>query len=346
MSGDFKKEEKKKEEKKIFPSEKEKEGKECPNCSAVNELEAKFCAECGYNFEGVKNCPKCSAKIISPNADICKLCGEWLLEGKCKFCYADIEEGATYCAECGNLLREIVCPKCGQLSSFDFCPNCGTPLTPKAEEVYNKMKNEMREAKISILFKNITYTVEEKEEVKSHEEELLKMKKYIEKVENKKKKKKTFTPLFSDKQKADIKEMDKKTEEEIKRQEEEKRKREEAERKKHEEIKKKLAEMNGRCGGTIFVSGEEATITISDDNCVLDDAFWLYVNDKKIGYVNHPQGGFTSYNVNLNKGINKVELKFDYPNGCGTGASFKLNEFKRNFGGSVNHLWMVVVVNE
>lgn len=57
------KEEKKKEKKKFYPSEEEKEGKECPNCGAINELEAKFCEECGYNFEGLKVCPYCGKKI-------------------------------------------------------------------------------------------------------------------------------------------------------------------------------------------------------------------------------------------------------------------------------------------
>lgn len=42
------------------------------------------------------------------------------------------------------------------------------------------------------------------------------------------------------------------------------------------------------------------------------------------------------------KGMNKVELKFDHPNGCGTWASLKLNGFKMKFGGGVNHVWMVV----
>ena len=251
----FKKEEKKKEEKKIFPSEEEKEGKECPNCSAVNELEAKFCAECGYNFEGVKNCPKCGAKIISPNADICEVCGKWLLEGKCKFCYADIEEGATYCAECGNSVAGIVCPQCGKLSYFDFCKLCNIPLTVEAKKMVEKVKNtpskedekfsSNQEARRYFMAQKYLMINEQIEIVQGDKKsELLMMKAYIEKVE-KGKKKKTYTPLFSEKQKESIKSIEKIVDKEIERQEEE-RKRQEEERRRQEEERRRQEEERRR----------------------------------------------------------------------------------------------------
>jgi len=263
MSEDFKKEEKKKEEKKIFPSEKEKEGKECHHCSVVNELEAKFCAECGYNFEGVKKCPKCGAKIISPNADICEVCGEWLLEGKCKFCYADIEEGATYCAECGNPVAGIICPQCGQLSYFDFCKHCNIPLTVEAQKMVEKVKNtpskedekfsSNQEARRYFMAQKYLMINEQIEIVQEDKKsELLMMKAYIEKVE-KGKKKKTYIPLFSEKQKESIKSIEKivdqemeRREEERRRQEEERRRQEEEERKRQEEERRKKEEEEER----------------------------------------------------------------------------------------------------
>ena len=263
MSEDFKKEEKKKEEKKIFPSEKEKEGKECPHCSVVNKLEAKFCAECGYNFEGVKKCPKCGAKIISPNADICEVCGEWLLEGKCKFCYADIEEGATYCAECGNPVAGIICPQCGQLSYFDFCKHCNIPLTVEAQKMVEKVKNtpskedekfsSNQEARRYFMAQKYLMINEQIEIVQEDKKsELLMMKAYIEKVE-KGKKKKTYIPLFSEKQKESIKSIEKivdqemeRREEERRRQEEERRRQEEEERKRQEEERRKKEEEEER----------------------------------------------------------------------------------------------------
>ncbi len=107
--------------------------KECPNCGAQNEIHAKFCGECGYQFGAVTTCPKCHSKV-DPLGDICEVCGEWLLKDKCKFCYASITESDAYCPECGNPTAGIVCGKCGQLSCFDFCKNCHIPLTEFAEE--------------------------------------------------------------------------------------------------------------------------------------------------------------------------------------------------------------------
>jgi hypothetical protein len=286
MSEDFKKEEKKKKEKKVYLPEEEKEGKECPNCHAINELEAKFCAECGYNFEEFKVCPYCGKKI-EKNADICKFCGEWLLEGKCKFCYADIEEGAVYCGECGNLLIEITCPKCGKLSHFEFCEYCDNPLTPRAEKAFENIKDGIKEFKGLNFFENSS-SLEVKDNI-FKDKELVRMKKYIEKVEHKKKK--AFTPLFSDKKKKSIMKIGTKADEEIIRQEEERirreeerRKHEEKQRKKEEEIKKKLME---KCKkqGTIFLSTEKAIITIRNEDGIKDDTFWLYINDNKIVYL-------------------------------------------------------------
>ena len=252
MSEDFKKEARKKEEKKILPSEETKEGKECPNCSAVNELEARFCAECGYPFAGGKNCPNCGAKIISPNADICEVCGEWLLKGKCKFCYADIEEGATYCAECGNPVSGIICPQCGQLSYFDFCKNCNIPLTAEAQNTVERVKNappredekfsSNQEARRYFMAQKYLLINEQAEIVQDDKKnELLMMKAYLEKVE-KGKKKKIYTPLFSEKQKESIKSIEKIVYKEIERQEEERRRKEEERRRKEEEERKRREE--------------------------------------------------------------------------------------------------------
>ena len=249
MREDFKKEEKKKKKEKILLSEEEKEGKECPNCHTINELEAKFCAECGYNFEGVKNCPKCGAKIISPNADICELCGEWLLKGKCKFCYADIEKGAVYCGECGNPVAGIICPQCGQLSYFDFCKHCNIPLTVEAKKNVEKVKNappredekfssnqEARRYFMAQKYLMISEQIEIVQEDKKNE--LFMMKIYIEKVE-KGEKKKTYIPLFSEKQKESIKSIKKITDKEMERQEEERRRQEEERKRKEKEERKK-----------------------------------------------------------------------------------------------------------
>ncbi len=242
--------EKEKEKRKILPSEEEKEGKECPNCHFINETEAKFCAECGYDLSTGEKCPKCGAKIVSPYADICEVCGEWLLEGKCKFCYADLEEGATYCAECGNPVAGIICPQCGRLSYFDFCKFCNTPLTHIAYKMIERVKanpeekiekfttnQEARAYFMAQKFVMMGVEVKEKKE-EDKAEELLKMKEYIEKVK-KKQKKKTYTPLFSEKQIQDILSSGKEAEKEIQRQEEERRRKEEERRRRQEEERRR-----------------------------------------------------------------------------------------------------------
>jgi len=103
----------------------------CPNCHAELPDEALFCPECGLPMRQ-HICPKCGAPA-SPTADICEVCGAWLLEGKCKFCYADLSSvDALFCPECGKPKDGIPCPHCGTLSIFDFCPKCGKPVTEEA----------------------------------------------------------------------------------------------------------------------------------------------------------------------------------------------------------------------
>lgn len=240
-----------KQEKINLHSEEETEGKECPHCYTLNEHEAKFCSECGYDFTGVKHCHKCGTRIVSPNADICEVCGEWLLEGKCKFCYADIEEGQTYCAECGNPVAGVVCPQCGRLSCFDFCKHCNIPLTAMANNMLEKVKQNIdqepekfqsnQEARAYYMAQQYLNLQKSKQtdKVPSETEQLLKLKKYLEKVNNKDKKKKAFTPLFSEKQKKSIKSIGEIADKELERQEMERKKQEEERRRKEEEERKR-----------------------------------------------------------------------------------------------------------
>jgi len=101
----------------------------CPNCNEKLPEAAIFCPECGSSTGHL--CPKCSAPA-SPTADICQTCGAWLLEGQCKFCYAEVPDKALFCPECGKPIDGIPCPYCGKLSIFDFCSNCGKPVTEEA----------------------------------------------------------------------------------------------------------------------------------------------------------------------------------------------------------------------
>lgn len=113
----------------------------CPNCNAELPDLAIFCPECGSSTGHL--CPKCGAPA-SATADICQSCGAWLLEGQCKFCYAEIPDEALFCPECGKPKDSIPCPHCGKLSIFDFCSNCGKPVTEEAvAEIQNQITQEI-----------------------------------------------------------------------------------------------------------------------------------------------------------------------------------------------------------
>lgn len=175
-----------KSEKKILHREKA----ECPECGAENELEAKFCEECGYDLLGARRCPRCGA-TISENADICEACGEWLLEGQCKFCYAPLEEDAKFCAECGNPVDGVECPQCHNISYFDFCKYCNIPLTEQAIQTIENLRDskELREL-IDALQHQQRPTGTSPEQI-----ELQKMKEYVQKFEQPRIKRNRFTLL-------------------------------------------------------------------------------------------------------------------------------------------------------
>jgi len=66
------------------------------------------------------------------------------LEGKCKFCYADLSsDDALFCPECGKPKNGIPCPNCGTLSIFDFCSKCGKPVTEEAIAELKHAQEEM-----------------------------------------------------------------------------------------------------------------------------------------------------------------------------------------------------------
>ncbi|NPV10442.1 MAG: zinc-ribbon domain-containing protein [Ignavibacteria bacterium] len=162
----------------------------CSECGTENEEESSFCANCGVALSPARKCPQCDALIL-PGADICEACGAWLLEGQCKFCYAPLEEGAKFCAECGNPADGIPCPQCGNMSYFDFCKHCGIPLTPQARQSIEDLKRTI-EAQGLLVPTEQTATLSRPSEERI---ELIKMKEYQNKVE-KWQQKKSAEPLF------------------------------------------------------------------------------------------------------------------------------------------------------
>lgn len=114
-------------------SEQKTEEQNSPDAAIVSKISHK-CPNCGWSVSGT--------------ADICENCGEWLLPGKCNFCYAEFAPGQKFCTECGNPPEGIICSSCGRKSHFDFCPLCNIPLTEQASEVILRIEN-------SVEFQNI-----------------------------------------------------------------------------------------------------------------------------------------------------------------------------------------------
>jgi hypothetical protein len=132
-------------------------------------------------------CSNCGWGVTS-TADICENCGEWLLTGKCNFCYADIEDGQKFCSECGNPPTGITCKACGTISHFDFCPNCNTPQTEQAQELIKELQD-------SVEFQNITNLTITESKVSNQilQNSLEQINNYLAKFNPATKKKKSFT---------------------------------------------------------------------------------------------------------------------------------------------------------
>lgn len=127
----------------------------CQSCSCVNSSSALFCEECGTALMQPAKCPKCGA-TARPRADICEVCGTWLLKGQCMFCYSHVEDGETFCGECGNPTDGISCPRCGKQSIFDFCASCGIPLSIQAKEMVRETASNPVFQDMISLFEQLT----------------------------------------------------------------------------------------------------------------------------------------------------------------------------------------------
>jgi hypothetical protein len=128
----------------------------------------------------------------SITADICENCGDWLLKGKCNFCYTDVEEGQKFCAECGNPPEGIICHSCGKLSHFDFCLQCNIALTEQANETIEMIANSIEFQNLTTINEDEIYNTNEK--IKHSKIESEKLKNYLSKfAEQQPKKKNLFT---------------------------------------------------------------------------------------------------------------------------------------------------------
>lgn len=112
----------------------------CPNCGAMNEPEAQFCASCGSPLHG-QECPNCGSPIDA-DADFCEVCHRYIRNDVCSFCGGHIGSQDGYCPECGSPRGGIVCPTCHTLNDFSFCKQCGQPLTEEARAIVSQLREK------------------------------------------------------------------------------------------------------------------------------------------------------------------------------------------------------------
>lgn len=70
-------------------------------------------------------------ELISPDANVCPLCGKVNPAGspRCPQCRNPLKKEWQKCEHCG-LELQVSCPKCGQKTFFDdYCAACGARLT-------------------------------------------------------------------------------------------------------------------------------------------------------------------------------------------------------------------------
>lgn len=115
------------------------EGVRCPNCGAMNDSDAMYCASCGEPLRKAV-CPNCGAEI-DPGADYCEKCHHYIKNDTCSFCGAHLSGDEAYCPECGSPRGGIVCPVCHTLNEFAFCKQCGTPLTEGAKAMMVELQS-------------------------------------------------------------------------------------------------------------------------------------------------------------------------------------------------------------
>ena len=100
---------------------------QCPKCQFENRNEAKFCSECGFQFE--ITCPKCDNKIRS-GSKFCDVCGEEIADSL-DFPSPDYTKPQSYTPKflADKILTSAVQLKASASWSQFFSPM--SPITPQ-----------------------------------------------------------------------------------------------------------------------------------------------------------------------------------------------------------------------
>ena len=128
--------------------------KECPSCHSRIKLTAKFCAECGFNFNKQQVADKSGAMLsmgdknviagdvvgkqenikVSGNATIIKNEDESKKVVTCHVCGQNLlVSEAVKCTDCG----EITCSNCID-AKLNVCKNCASRIISNKEDVYKQ----------------------------------------------------------------------------------------------------------------------------------------------------------------------------------------------------------------
>lgn len=110
----------------------------CPNCGAMNDADAQFCASCGASLRQ-QPCPNCGSPV-DQDADFCEVCHHYIRQDVCSFCGAHLTDQDSFCPECGSPRGGIKCPTCNTMNEFSFCKQCGQPLTEDARALQHQMQ--------------------------------------------------------------------------------------------------------------------------------------------------------------------------------------------------------------
>ncbi len=283
----------------------------CPSCSHKNDNFSSYCGECGVALQSPSKCTRCNA-TTQPRADICEVCGTWLLKGQCMFCYAHVDENQAFCGECGNSTSGIPCPQCGNLSIFDFCKSCGIPLSIQAKEM-------VKETARNPLFQEMASLIEQLDSSpssvigstpiktglvtakKETDDQVLRLKEYREsltKPATQHTQKSVPNALFSKDQRERISRLNeevaqeeecRRIEEERRRQEEEKKRREAEERRMQEEARQRKLQVQinnemSKLRGKTFSSNQEARRFFMSIIAGLPEEVARNITDKGMGW--------------------------------------------------------------